>query len=199
VFGAEFLYAGRCPGEQPYYGDWHHGSSYDKSIILVSTSTTYVRGPAYFAMCIEALRGLNRRVVLSVGDGAGLESLLPLPPNFELAQRTSHVRILPFGSLFICLGGIVTQAEALYHGVPLMILTHGFLELEWQADNFARLGLGVHLRQAQMNAETIRERALQILDDATMARSVDEAKRLVRSEPGAEETANRIEQLLPDR
>src|ERR687892_455383 len=62
VSEADCFYAGRCAGEQPYYGDWQKTSSDDRPICLVSTSTTYIQGPKFFKMCVEALRNLGWHV-----------------------------------------------------------------------------------------------------------------------------------------
>jgi MGT family glycosyltransferase len=192
-FDNSCFYAGRCAGEQPYYGDWPLENAAGRPIVLVSTSTMYVRGPDYFRMCIEALSGLEFHVLLSIGGSNDAASLGPLPSHFEVIQHTAHVRILPYASLFIYLGGSISTSEAMYHGVPLLVMSFGFAEIEWMGDILEDLGIGIHLKKAHMNAKAIRELAGQILSDSAMLNRLKLMKRAVRQDPGAEEAVNRIE------
>jgi MGT family glycosyltransferase len=199
LFDERCFFAGRCAGEQPYYGSWRRTYGGDRPIALVATSTTYIRGPEFFRMCIQALSGLQWHVLLSIGDGGDPERLGPLPPHFEVVQRTAHVKILPYATLFVCLGGIVTTAEALYHGLPLLVTSHGYPELEWQGENLTKLGIGIHLRSANTSVASIREAALQLTSDASIRNSVERMRHAVRREPGSEDAANRIEDYLNER
>ena len=194
VFGSQYFYAGRCAAEQPHYGQWQIPDD-TRLNVLITNSTTYSSGPEFFAMCIEALRGRDWHVSLSIGglDAALLE---PLPPNFHIVRDTAHVKLLPYMDLLICPGGIVTQAEALYHGVPLVAVSHGFRELEWVSDNITRLGVGLHLRKADTRADRLEEAALHALESPAIRQNVAHMKHLIQREPGGEETANRIEEYL---
>lgn len=196
VFGESCFYAGRCAAEQLYYGDWRKSASGDRPIILVSTSTTWVQGTDFFKMCIEALSGLKCHVLLSIGDSGNAAALKPLPDHFEIVQHNSHVKILPYVDAFICVSGIITASEATYHGVPLIVTSRGVLENEWEGDNFERLGIAIHIREAAMNVETLKLAAIRALEDPVMRDRVKEVQRIVQREPGAEETVNRIEAYL---
>ena len=197
VFGRECFYAGRCAAEQPYYGHWHRKAE-RMPFALVSNSTTYASGPEFFRVCIDALSGLGMYVVLSIGsiDPALLGKL---PEHFEIVRGVSHVQILPHMSLFICPGGIVTQAEAMYHGVPLIAVSNGFGELEWVGENIPRLGIGIHLKKADTVPAKIRKAAIQVLGDQTIRGNVRRLQNIVRRDAGGEETANRIEEYLESR
>jgi MGT family glycosyltransferase len=193
VFGEGYFYAGRCAGEQPIFGTWQRTCECGRPLVLISSSTTALQRDEYYRMCIEALDGLGLHVVLSIGDHGKPESLPPLPPHFEIAQKTSHLTILRSAALIICMGGNVTTSEALYHGVPLIVMSCGHAELEWQADNLAEIGCGIHVKQVEMSAACLRSAAQKILSDSKVSSRVTRLKREVRREPGAEEVANRIE------
>lgn len=190
------FFASRCAGEQPYYGSWNPMNSGGRPIILIATSTNYLRGPDYFRSWIKALAGLKWHVILSIGDSGDRTSLQPLPPHFEIIQNTSHVKILPHASMLIFLGGIISSAEALYHGVPMLMTSQGILEQEWEAENLASLNLGAHIFGADMNVEALRTAAMQVSEDRLILNTIKQKQRIVRREAGAEETANRIEEYL---
>jgi MGT family glycosyltransferase len=199
ALGDGCFFAGRCAGEQLSYGSWRRPETEGRPIVLVATSTHYQRGPDHFGTWIKALMGLEWHVILSIGDDADPAALNPLPPHFQVVQHTSHISILPFASLFICLGGIISTAESLYHGVPLLVTSHGYPELEWQADNLVSLGLAVHLSSSDMNIERLRDAAIEAMRDTAMRENIERIQRVVRREPGSEETSNRIEEFMERR
>jgi MGT family glycosyltransferase len=190
------FYAGRCAGEQPYYGSWQRGYDDGSPIVFVAASTLYTQGPEYFRMCVDALTGREWHVILSIGDAGNPASLGRLPSNVEIVQRVSHVKILPYVSMFICLGGIITTAESMYHGVPLIVTSHGFSELEYQADNIVDLGIGIHLPKGDLTVENLRRASDQVFADDSMRKRMEDVRRVVRRQPGAEDTVNRIEDYL---
>lgn len=190
------FYAGRCPAEQPYYGDWRKTHTDGRPIVLVVTSTTYVRDPGYFRACIDALSGLHWHVVLSIGSIDPM-SLGPLPPHFEVVKDNAHVKILPYAGLFILQGGNMSVAEAAFHGVPMIATTFGFAEIEWCAENsIARLGVGIHLRKEEITVDGIRAAAVRIEGDSNIQSKVRNVSKAVQREAGSEDVVNRIDEYL---
>jgi MGT family glycosyltransferase len=198
VLSDSCFYAGRCAAEQPYYGEWQKRESGGPTV-MISTSTTHVQGTEFFKTCVGALSGLNCHVIVSIGDSGNAVALEPLPHNVEIVQHTSHVKVLPYVDVFICLAGIITASEAMYHGVPLVVTSLGILENEWEGDIFERLGIAIHLRKAAMNAETLRSAVIRALEDPGIRNRVREVRGIIQREPGGEETANRIEAYLEAR
>jgi MGT family glycosyltransferase len=193
------LYAGRCAGEQTAFGNWSRGDRDGKPVVLVATSRSYAQGPAYFRMCLDAFAGMPWHVVLSVDGDANAAALLPLPENAEIVQNTSHTRILPRASLLAFMGGMTTANEAAYHGVPWVCTSLGISELEWLAENLARLRIGVHLKGAKVSPSDLRQAALQVLESSEIRDQVRHFQRSVQSQPGGEEAASRIEECLTTR
>jgi len=158
----------------------------------------YVRGIEYFKMCVDALRELSLHVILSIGDGGDPAWYDTLPPHFEVVQHIPHVQILPYVDLFVFLSGTISTAEALYHGVPMLVTSHGVKELEWQGDNIDSLGIGIHLKKADTSAAAIRHFANKLLCDSALHNRVRQFQKIVRRDPGAEEVANRIEEHMAE-
>jgi MGT family glycosyltransferase len=196
AFDEKSFYAGRCAPERPYSEKWRPMDTGNRPIVLVSTSTLFVQGPEYFKMCIDALAGLEWHVILNVGGNNNPACLGTLPDQFEIIQHKAQISVLPYVNLLICAGGMMTTIEAMYCGVPLLMVTHGNVELEAYAENGVRLGLGRHLKKAETNAATISDSVLRMSDDKALRARVKQMQRLVRAEPGAEEVANRIGQCI---
>jgi len=196
VFGPRFFYAGRCAGEQDPYGDWQCDDSDERPIVLLGTSTTYIEGADYFGMCTRALHGLGCRMVIHAGDKLDAASLRSLPSDCEVVRATTLVRLFRDARLLICHGGLITPAESAYYGVPLLMTTQGFPELEMWADIVAASGLGIHLKKRDTNPESIRRSAQRLMTDPSVLDRVRQIQRRIRQEPGAEETVNQIEEYL---
>ena len=190
------LYAGRCPAEQPYFGDWRDEAKDDKPIALIVTSTTSVQGPDYFRICVQALSNLQWNIILMPGGGSQLTSLLPLPENFQHVPGTSPAKVLSSAAVLICMGGAMIVSEAMYHGVPLVMTSCGVEELEGLCETWEKLGFGIHVKLTEMNAENLRKAVLNVAENPEILRKVREMRRRVQREPGAEEVANRIEELV---
>jgi macrolide glycosyltransferase len=190
------FHAGRCAGEQAGFGQWDVRNAQGKPVVLVAPSNSYLQGTDYFRVCIEALSDLQWHVVLSLGESTNPIPTGPLPHGFEIVRRVSHTRILPYASLVLCMGGMATASEAAYHGVPMIITSRGNAELEWLGDNFVRLGVGVHMRGADLKPETLRKSAMQAFDSTALRDNVTRLQHSVQRSPGAEETVNRIEDYM---
>jgi len=194
--GYTCVYAGRCAAERPYRGTWQRTSAGDRPIVLVSTSTAYVQGPEYFNMCIQALLGLPWHVVLAIGSNNDPESLRPLPTNVEIVQNVPQLKILPYVSVLICLGGPITTWEAMYHGIPLIMITPGHSDPEAYADHAVELGIGIHLRKPDATVENIKRALERVQSSVAIRNQVKRMQYAVRRSWGAEESANFVEEYL---
>lgn len=190
------FHVGRCAGEQAGFGVWRRPASCTVPIILVAPSRSYARGVDYYRLCIEALSKIRCHVILSIDDAHDAAALRPLPDCFEIVQKVSHTKIMPHVNLVVGMAGITTSAEAAYHGLPLIMTSCGAPELEWSADNLMRLGIGVHIRNEEMNAERIRDVVEHVLVDRLILSNVRKLQQSVRRQPGAEEAANEIEEFI---
>jgi len=189
------LYAGRCAGEQPYFGLWQPPDIDSTPTVLIITSTTYILGPDYFRQCIDALSEIHCNVVMFPGDDSNLDALKPLPKNFQHVRATSAAKALASATVLICTGGAMTVSEAMYHGVPL-VMTSNSIELEGLCERWSHLGLGIHLKQEAVNAESLRRAVTEAIANPAILRRVRQMQRTVQREPGGEEVANVVEEFM---
>lgn len=190
------LYAARCAPERPCIGRWHSKCPKGGRSVLISASTVYDQGPAYYKTCVEALSELQLHCVLALGGHIDVASFGSLPDNCEVVQGIPQIMLMPHVDVMVCLGGMTTSMEALYHGLPLLMLTHGKANAEIYADNIERHGLGIHLKGPHPTAAGIKDGVARILADEALNARVKQAQKRVRNSAGAEEVANWIEQRL---
>ena len=148
-----------------------------------------------FRLVVNALAECELDCVLSVGSDFDGDLGSFLPGNFRLNREASHLEILPHAALAISHGGMLTTLEALYNGVPsLMIPSHpGAEEVAYRA---AELGLGIRLRMEEATKKTIRASVERLLRDSRMLEGVRQARNAFRASGGASEAADRIEQAF---
>lgn len=192
------LYAGRCAAERPYSGTWRSAAAPGTFTVLVSTSTVYRQGQRaeYYKKCLDALSGLDCHAVLSIGPNVERGAVGPLPRNAEIAPDIPQLQIMPHADTIVCLGGMTTTIEAMYHGLSMIMLTHSAPEPELYAENVQQHGLGVHLRGADVPADVIRDGVLQVMSQDSIKSNVREMQRVVRRSAGAEEVCNWLEEYV---
>lgn len=190
------LHAARCAAERPYVNKWQGARRAGKRSVLISASTVYEQGPAYYRLCMEALRELQLHCVLAVGIGIDIAAFGTLPDDCEIVQGLPQIALMPHVDVIVCLGGMTTVMEALYHGLPLVMITHGKAHAELYANNVESHGLGIHLKGPEPNAAAVKNCVARILGDAAMGERIKQAQRRVKSAAGGEEVANWIEQQL---
>lgn len=201
LFGEECFFAGRCAAERLPASSWR-SSADGRPIVLVAMSTlfaTFTTGakiPVHFRICVDALLDLGWHIVLCIGEGCDPTALMPLPPHCEIIPHTSYANVLSHASLLIYMSGIISTAEAAYCGIPMIAITEGVSEYEWQADHVEALGIGTHIRKSDLNTENLRRAVRHLCEDQQVHRRLHEVLHEVRREPGAEDTANRIEDYL---
>jgi MGT family glycosyltransferase len=120
-FGEEFVFVG--PSIPPardkgvdFPFDWLDG----RPLVYVSLGTTFHDAPAFYRACFEALGAGPWQVVLSTG-GAELD-LGPAPGNFLVRRFVPQLALLERTGVFITHGGMNSVNEALYFGVPLVVV-----------------------------------------------------------------------------
>ncbi len=76
--------------------------------------------------------------------------------------HTAH----PKARLFIGHGGINGVYQALYHGVPMVLIPLMIGEQTGNANKVERRGYGVHLEKEKLSAEVLQSKIHQVLNDS---------------------------------
>ena len=146
----------------------------------------------YFDLFVDGLADLPYHFILSIAE----ESFdRPLPANFELNRRASHLEILPRAALAVCHGGMTSTLEALYHGVPVLMFPQSERcdEVAYRAEE---LGLGVRLPNIEASVELVRKTVMDMIKNDSLRARVEDSRRAFRSSGGSALAADRIEDFL---
>src|SRR5438067_10614640 len=72
--------------------------------------------------CLEAFADSDRKVVLSVGKWTNIAALGSVPRNIIVKEFVPQLELLQRTALFVTHGGMNSVSEALYYGVPFVVI-----------------------------------------------------------------------------
>ncbi|MBI1353700.1 MAG: hypothetical protein GC160_05085 [Acidobacteria bacterium] len=124
--GDNFLFAGATSVERTESGEFDFDQLSDKPLVFVSMGTFLSANPQLVRTLIEALRGLDAQVVVALDPTVHQEAVSDAPDNFIFAGFVPQLRMLQRAALFITHAGVGSASEALFHGVPMVMLPEAF-------------------------------------------------------------------------
>lgn len=143
-----------------------------KKTIVISFGTILHSKHELYKLFFSALGESEYEVILSVGKTC-LNSLGPIPENFEVFHYFNQIELLKNANLLITHGGMNSTCEALYFGVPLIVIpqtSDQFLVSE----SVEKTGAGIRLSTAQLNESLIKQSVERIFTDARIKASACE-------------------------
>ena len=143
--------------------------------------------------CIEALRDTPHQVVLSVGNQVKLSDFGQLPENVQIFPFVDQIAVLKKADVFLTHCGMNSVSEALYFGVPLVMLPKTS-EQGAVAERAAQLGAGLKLTRTTPAA--IRTAVEAVLSDSGYRENAKVISEGFRGCPGARGAADKIEQVI---
>jgi MGT family glycosyltransferase len=145
----------------------------------------------FFRVFVDALADVDCHCILSVKE----ERALPvIPSNFEINRTASHLEILPRAALSICHAGMASTLEAIYHGVPLLMIPISPFcrEVAYRA---AELGAGVDLSGRVVAADTVRQATRAMVGDVPLRQQVEALREAFSRSTDTEAAVGRIDEI----
>lgn len=160
-------------------------------LVYVSMGTIFNDRPPLFRACLEALAGIRCRVLVATGSAIDAQALGTVPANVLVRETVPQLDVLVHASLFITHGGMNSVSEALWFGVPLVVLPqHGDQFLV--AGRVAELGAGIALMPPECRADRIRAAAAQMLERPAYAEAARTIGGTFRAAGGVQRAADDI-------
>jgi MGT family glycosyltransferase len=167
LFGDDYAFVGpSVPAASGLADDLHldDDSAETRPLIFVSMGTMYNDEASLYRACFDAFRDQPWRVVMAVGHRVD-RSLLPEPPaNVLVRDYVAQVDLLARANLFITHGGINSAHEAMWHGVPMIVLPRA-ADHHIVAARVADAGAGVVLDRSQATSDRLRDLSARVLAD----------------------------------
>jgi MGT family glycosyltransferase len=189
LFGSNYLFVGpSIAGREP---DPEFAREMgDGPVIYISLGTIFNDKTDFYRVCMDALRGMKQRVVLSVGRKTDIGSLGRLPANFLVRNWVPQLQVLSRASLFLTRAGANSVHEALLYGVPMLL----FPEISEQrvvARQIAKLGAGVILSEG-VKPQELRRQIERVLGTASFRQAAERLSPSLRNSGGHERAAAAI-------
>jgi len=125
-------------------GDFPFEQIERKPLIYISLGTINNRRDDFYRRCFEAFGDQPGQFILSVGQQTDITQLGIIPANFIVRNSVPQLAILQQADLFITHAGMNSLQEALYYGVPLVMIPQQIEQL-FNARIIERQGAGVIL------------------------------------------------------
>jgi MGT family glycosyltransferase len=149
--GDEVAFTGPAIRPRRYTGDFPLDRLEAGKTLFVSLGTVFNNQTEFFRSCFEAFADQPWTVVLAHGFRVDPAELGPAPANFLLAPSVPQLPVLERSQLFITHGGMNSTMEALWYGVPMVVVPQ-MPEQALTARRVTELGLGVDLDPSAITA-----------------------------------------------
>jgi MGT family glycosyltransferase len=164
-------------------------------VLYASLGTVFNGSPQLLRSFATALAPLGGTVVVATGqtDPAALE---PLPPNVLARRFVPQPEVLARAALFVTHGGMNSVNEALYDGVPMLVVPQG-ADQSLVAGRVVELGAGLSLRTQDAAEGSVRALARRLLDDPRFRAAATTLQVAQRQAGGSRRAADELERYVP--
>jgi MGT family glycosyltransferase len=170
------------------------GYSKSYELIYVSLGSVFVDNKEFFHTCIQALRTLGRRVVISLSGGFSPEDFDDVPDNIELCRFVQQTDILQPAAVFITHGGDQSVSEAIYCETPMVVVPQ-IPEQLFRAEQIQRLIIGRYINPNDLTVDLLRSTVADVLENYLFRRNVQALKRDMPTVSSAITACDQIEEF----
>jgi MGT family glycosyltransferase len=171
-----------------------------RPLICVSLGTIFnvPRGREIFPKLLAGLRNIDAEIVLMVGHELDPADFGPQPAHIHVERFLPLGALLPCCSMVVFHGGSGTLAQALAHGLPMVILPLGADQPD-NAVRCAQLGASRTFDQNELTPEQVREVVLDVLHTPSYRQSAERLRDELNSLPGPQFAVELLERLAREK
>ncbi|NRQ71142.1 glycosyl transferase [Bacillus cereus] len=179
VFDESYKFVGPSIATRKEVGSFPTEDLKNEKVIFISMGTVFNEQPALYEKCFEAFKDVDATVVLVVGKKINISQFENIPKNFKLYNYVPQLEVLQHADVFVTHGGMNSSSEALYYGVPLVVIPVTG-DQPFVAKRLTDVGAGIRLNRNELTSELLRETVKKVMDDVTFkenSRKVGESLR----------------------
>ncbi|MFH8447078.1 macrolide family glycosyltransferase [Streptomyces sp. NPDC018026] len=162
--------------------------------LYASLGTVFTADPRLLRTFATALSPLAGSVVVSTGQ-TDPAALGVLPDNVLARRSVPQLEVLDHAALFITHGGMNSVNEAMFAGVPLLIVPQG-ADQPMVARRVVELGAGLSIRTENVTEDAVRGVARRLLDDSRYRAAASGLRAAQREAGGYRRAADELERYL---
>lgn len=163
-------------------------------VLYVSLGTVFKAAPHLLRTFATALAPLAGTVVVSTGQ-TDPSALDPLPSNVIVRRSVPQPDVLARASLFVTHGGMNSVNEAMYAGVPMLVVPQG-ADQPMVAARVVELGAGLSIRTQDVSELSVHAHASQLLDNPRYRAAASTLQTAQREAGGFRRAADELEAYL---
>lgn len=163
-------------------------------IIYISLGTIFNKSIEFYESCFEAFRGMDAKIIMSVGMNIEIDSFKDIPDNFIISNYLPQLEILKHVDLFITHGGMNSTNEGLYYSVPLIVVPH-FFDQPVVAYRVAELGAGIVIEKDKVSPALLKDSVTKILSDRSYKVNSEKIGKSLRESGGYKKGVDEILKL----
>ena len=167
-----------------------------EKLVYISMGTVNNDMIPLYRQCVAAFADAPVQVVISAGERTDIAALGALPGNVEVYPQVDQIAVLEKADAFVTHCGMNSASEALYFGVPLVMLPVT-KEQGAVAARAQQLGAGVYPKKK--TAEEIRAAVDLVLSDPAYGRTAQEIAAGFKACPGAAGAADKILRVIAEK
>jgi MGT family glycosyltransferase len=163
-------------------------------VLYVSLGTVFDAGPHLLRTFASALAPLGGTVVVSTGR-TDPQALHSLPAGVVVRRSVPQPEVLSRAALFVTHGGMNSVNEAMYAGVPVLVVPQG-ADQGLVASRVVELGAGLSLRSTDVTRATVYGLAQQLLGEPSFVEAASSLQEAQRRAGGYQRAADELEKYL---
>ena len=163
-FDDTFLFVGPSIANREEKLDFPLDNTGEKPLIYISMGTINNKCDTFYNHCIEAFGEENYQVIMSVGSKTDIATLNQIPSNFIVRNYIPQLEVLKHTDVMLSHGGLNSVSEALYYGVPLIVLPQAN-DQPMVAQQLISLKAGIELKLDEITPEILRDSVHKLLSD----------------------------------
>lgn len=169
----------------------------DGPLALLAFGTAYTDRADVFGNVIDALDGLDWRLVLATGR-AGTDALGVVPPWVQLRETVPQPAVLRLADCFITHAGMGSCTEGLWYAVPMVAIPQA-VDQPANAARLENIGAGRYLTDRLPGAAHIRDAVRSVTADQQVRMRLDAIREEIRADGGPGHAADAVEDVAAGR
>ncbi|PEU50773.1 hypothetical protein CN395_29395 [Priestia megaterium] len=166
----------------------------DKKLIYISLGSV-LNNPKFYAVCIEAFKNTDWQVVMVAKS---LPDNVDIPKNFIIMEFAPQLDILPHTDIFISHGGMNSVNEALWFGVPMVIIPQN-ADQPFIANKIMEKGLGKTLQPSDLSAKKLKFVTEALMEDKDIKETLRKTMSVIQTSAESIEGADTIQYYFRDK
>jgi MGT family glycosyltransferase len=152
-----------------------------KKVVYISLGTLLGDNYSFYKKCINAFLNQAYYIVISTGSEIDLTEFGDIPNNFIIRQSVPQQKLLEHVELFITHAGMNSVNEAIYRGVPMLLLPHQ-VEQKMIARRVKEMEMGLVMNIKKLTPEMLYENAKKLISDSKYKKQILKYKSIFNEE-----------------